>query len=288
MVTIAAASWGTWSLFLRPAGLPSTVTAPIIFFVMGLSALPFALRGPRSVWTRTTIALLLMNAAFDALNILTFFGAISVTTVAIAVLTHYAAPILIALAAPRIDGIRTPGAPAAAVVALAGLVIVLEPWREAATGAVLGGLLGLASAVCYAGNTFTVRRLAERIGAPRAMAYHSFIAAVATAPFAIAYGAIDARSLGLLAVGAATIGAGSGVLYVVGLTRIGSARAAVLTYAEPLVAVLVGALVWEETLHPTAAIGGVLVLGAGIYVARKARYHHDHASARDHRDARVQ
>jgi drug/metabolite transporter (DMT)-like permease len=85
-----------------------------------------------------------------------------------------------------------------------------------------------------------------------------------------------------------TIGAGSGVLYIVGLTRIGSARAAVLTYAEPLVAVLVGALVWEETLHPTAAIGGALVLGAGIYVARKARYHHDHAPARDHRDARLQ
>lgn len=288
MVTIAAASWGTWSLFLRPVGLPSTVTAPIIFAVMGLAALPFALRGPRTVWTRGTIALLVANAAFDALNIVTFFGAIATTTVAIAVLTHYAAPILIALVAPRIEGIRTPGAPAAAVVALAGLVIVLEPWGVPATGAVLGGLLGLASAVCYVGNTFTVRRLAERIGAPRAMAYHSLIAAAATAPLALAHGAISARDLGLLAAGAITIGAGSGVLYVVGLTRIGSARAAVLTYAEPLVAVLVGALVWEEPLHTTAAIGGTLVLGAGIYVARKARYHHDHATARDHRDARVQ
>ncbi|MEO7096163.1 MAG: DMT family transporter [Polyangiales bacterium] len=288
MVTIAAASWGTWSLFLRPAGLPSTVSAPIIFLVMGLAALPFALRGPRSTWDRTTVTLLVLNAAFDALNVLTFFGAISVTTVAIAVLTHYAAPILIALAAPRIEGVRTPGAPAAAVFALAGLVIVLEPWAAPPSGAVLGGLLGLASAVCYAGNTFTVRRLAERVGAPRAMAYHSLIAAVATAPLALSYGAIDAHALALLAAGAITVGAGSGVLYVIGLTRIGSARAAVLTYAEPLVAVLVGALVWEETLHATAAIGGALVLGAGIYVARKARYHHDHAAARDHRDARLQ
>ncbi len=288
MVSIAAASWGTWSLFLRPAGLPSTVSTPIIFLVMGLAALPFTLRGPRMVWDRRTVALLVLNAAFDALNILTFFGAISITTVAIAVLTHYAAPILIALAAPRIEGIRTPGAPAAAVVALAGLVIVLEPWEAPAAGAVLGGLLGLASAVCYMGNTFTVRRLAERIGAPRAMAYHSLIAAAATAPLAISYGAIDPHALGLLAAGAATLGAGAGIVYVIGLTRVGSARAAVLTYMEPLVAVLVGALVWEEALHATAVIGGVLVLGAGIYVARKARYHHDHADARDHRDARVQ
>lgn len=255
---------------------------------MGLAALPFALRGPRSVWDRRTVTLLVLNAAFDALNVLTFFGAISTTTVAIAVITHYAAPILIALAAPRIDGLRTPGAPAAAVVALSGLVIVLEPWRASGTGAVLGGVLGLTSAICYAGNTFTVRRLAERIGAPRAMAYHSLIAAAVTAPLVLSHGAIEAHALGLLTAGAVSIGAGSGILYVVGLTRIGSARAAVLTFAEPLVAVLVGALVWEEPLHRTAVIGGVLVLGAGVYVAHKARYHADHAAARDHRDARVQ
>jgi DME family drug/metabolite transporter len=157
-------------------------------------------------------------------------------------------------------------------------VIVLEPWREASSGAVPGAILGALSAVCYAGNTFTVRRLAERIGAPRAMAYHSLAAAVVLAPHAIGYAAPSATDLGLLAAGAATIGAGSGILYVVGLTRIGAARAGVLTFAEPLVAVLVGALVWDEPLHAPAALGGALVLGAGIYVARKARYHHDHAS----------
>jgi DME family drug/metabolite transporter len=84
------------------------------------------------------------------------------------------------------------------------------------------------------------------------------------------------------------IGSGSGIIYVVGLTRIGAARAAVLTFTEPLVAVLVGALVWDEPLHALAALGGALVLGAGIYVARKARYHHAHAVTRDDRDARVQ
>ncbi len=288
MVTLAAASWGTWSLFLRPTHLPATVTTPLVFLVMGLAALPFALRGPPVIWDRTTLALLALNTGFDALNVLAFFGAIATTTVAIAVLTHYVAPILIALVAPRVEHLRTPGAPAAALVALAGLVIVLEPWNAPAEGAVVGGLLGLASAVCYCGNTFTVRRLAERIGAPRAMAYHSLIAAAITAPFLIGHGAIAVRDLALLGTGSVVIGAGSGILYVVGLTRVGSARAAVLTFTEPLVAVLVGALVWDESLHPLAALGGTMVLGAGIYVARKARYHHHHAAARDHRDARLQ
>lgn len=271
MVTLAAASWGTWSLFLRPTGLPATVTTPIIFLVMALLPLPLALRSPRRMtWDRTTVGLLFLNAGFDALNVLTFFAAISYTTVAIAVLSHYVAPILIALAAPRIDRVQTPGARPAAAIALAGLVIILEPWATPADGAMLGAALGIVSAFCYAGNMFTVRRLAVRIGAPRAMSYHSMIVAVATAPLVIANaGQISTFDLTLLVTGAATIGAGSGIVFAIGLTRIGSARAAVLTFAEPLVAVAVGVIVWGETLHPAAALGGAMVLGAGIYVARK-------------------
>ena len=272
MVALSAASWGTWSLFLRPTGLPATVTSPILFAVMGLVTLPLALRMPRATWDRTTVGLLLGNVAFDALNLITFFAAINYTTVAIAVLSHYVAPILIALAAPKIDKVHVRGIVPATFVALAGLVIVLEPWAAPAKGAAIGATLGVLSAVCYAGNMFVVRRLAVRIGAQRAMSYHSLIAAVLLAPLLLLERpAIEATDVALLAAGAASIGAMGGIIFAVGLTRIGSARAAVLTFAEPLVAVAVGALVWEEALHPLAAVGGLMVLGAGIHVAREAR-----------------
>lgn len=275
MVTLAAASWGTWSLFLRPSGMPPTITSPILFAVMGIVSLPLALRAPRVRWTRETVALLLANTACDALNVMTFFAALAYTTVAIAVLTHYAAPILVALFAPVVDRDLPPtkGALPAALVALLGLVVVLEPWHEPAAGAIAGGLLGLASAVCYAGNVFAVRRLAARLGAPRAMSYHSLIAAAVLVPIALAtaperLGEVTAHGLALLIAGAITIGATSGIVYATGLLRIGAARAAILAYAEPLVAVAVGALVWGESLHPLAAVGGALVLGAGIHVVR--------------------
>ncbi|MDQ3367004.1 MAG: DMT family transporter [Myxococcota bacterium] len=271
MVTLAAASWGTWSLFLRPTGLSATVTAPIIFLVMGLAALPFTRQLPAARWDRRAVALLLANTAFDALNVLTFFAALNYTTVAIAVLSHYVAPILIALAAPFIDRTRTRGVVPAAAVALAGLVIVLEPWRAPADGAAIGAGLGLISALCYTGNVFCVRGLAVRVGATRGMAYHSLLAAILLSPLLITgAGAVSAGDLGLLAIGAATIGCASGVVFTLGLVRIGSARAAVLTFAEPLVAVAVGVLVWDEVLRPLAVLGGAMVLGAGIHVARKA------------------
>lgn len=272
LVTAAAASWGTWSLFLRPTHLPATVTTPILFLVMGLVALPVALRAPPVAWDRRTLGLVAANAAFDALNVVAFFAAMQHTTIAIAVLTHYLAPILIALAAPWIDGVVARGARPAAAVALAGLVVILEPWHAPADGAVLGAALGAASAACYAGNVFTVRRLAARIGATRALAYHALLAAALLAPLAAGHlGDLTPAGLGLMVAGGVTIGAASGVAFSLGLLRIGSARAAILTFIEPLVAVLVGAVVWREPFHPVGMLGGVLVLGAGLQVARKAR-----------------
>src|SRR5262249_2263460 len=153
------------------------------------------------------------------------------TTVAIAVLTHYLAPVLIALASPRIEGTTARGARPAAVLALGGLVIMLEPWRGASDGFVIGAVLGAASAVADAANGFVVRRLNERIGPARVMSYHSALAAAALSPFAVTgLSAVSWRDVALLGAGATTAGALSGILFIAGLARIGAARSAVLTF----------------------------------------------------------
>lgn len=264
----AATAWGLWSLFLRPARLPSATAGALIFLVMGASALPWALRAPAIVWTRRERALLAAYALFDAANLFTFVAAIQHTTVAIAVLTHYLAPVLVAVLAPWIDRRHTPGAIPAAVVALAGLALVLEPWRSN-DGALVGGALGAASALGYAGNVFVSRRLGASIGPARAIAYHSFGAALLTAPLALATaGALPVDGVALVAAGAVTLGAGAGVAFVWGARAISSTTAATLCYLEPLVAVAVGALVFHEPMGRFAWLGAGLVLASGVYVAR--------------------
>lgn len=271
MVVLAASTWGTWSLFLRHTTASAAMFGAILFLVMGLVPLPIALRKRGGTWDRTTLALIVAHGAFDALNVLAFFAAINHTTVAIAVLTHYLAPILIATIAPYVDKTAT-HALGAALVALAGLVIILEPWSSPADGALVGAALGASSALCYAGNVLVLRPLIARIGGPAALAYHSLVAAAICAP--LAAGSLDVltgHDLGWIVAGAILPGVVAGFLFNAGLGRIGSARTAVLTFAEPVVAVAIGALVWGEDLHPLAALGGALVLGAGIHVARKAR-----------------
>ncbi|MEO8840857.1 MAG: DMT family transporter [Kofleriaceae bacterium] len=293
MVAAAAAGWGTWSLFLYRAGLPAQLSNVIVFAVMGVAALPLALRErvtptvPVAIaldadrrrarvrfegWDRTAVLLLFANAICDVLNSLCFFEAIGHTSVAIAVITHYAAPILIALAAPYIDRVETRGARPAAVIALTGLVLVLEPWHSNVDGALIGAAFGLTSAVFYAANVFVVRRLATRIGTLRAISYHSLIGAVLTLPWALPYvSRVTGPAFGWLAAGAILLGVGSNTLFIGGLQRIGSGRTAVLTFAEPLVAVAIGILVWHQPFGPIAVVGGALVLAAGIHVARQAR-----------------
>ncbi len=272
MVTVAAASWGTWSLFLRPTGLPAFVISPIVFAIMALVTFPLTLREAPARWDRRTVLLLAGNTVSDALNVITFFAALTYTTVAIAVLTQYLAPIFIALAAPRVEGTHTRGARPAAALALSGLVLMLEPWRGAADGVLIGAALGATSAVAYAANVFIVRRLAERLGPARVMSYHSALAAVVMLPLAVGgLATVSLLDFGLLAAGASTVGALSGVVFIAGLTRIGAARTAVLTFAEPVVAVAVGVLVWAEPMRPLAVLGSAFVLVAGIHVARQAR-----------------
>src|SRR5687767_287571 len=224
-VALAASLWGTWSLFLKPTGLSAWVTAPILFAVMGLVSFAFVrLDRPDPRWDRVTLLLLAANTVLDALNVLAFFGAMERTTVAVAVLTHYLAPILVALAAPWIDRRRVPGAIAAAIIATLGLVLVLRPWDPAQrTGDVwIGGLLGTFSAFAYAGNVFVIQRLAARIGAARAMAWHGIAGAVVLLPLAgAALAAVEPSDLLLLAIGSALAGAFAGFIFVRGLTTIG-------------------------------------------------------------------
>ncbi|MBZ0116157.1 MAG: DMT family transporter [Sandaracinaceae bacterium] len=268
-VALAAVLWGTWSLYLRPTGLPGTVTAPIVLVVIGVTGLVL-IRGDRAPprWDRTTWLLLVAYAALDAINAGAFFGAMQVTTVAVAVLTHCTAPVLVALLAPRIDGARVPGSLVAAMVALAGLVLLLRPWASLSGDLAAGAALGGASAIAYASLVFVGRALAARIGVGRATAYHALLAAPLFLPFVIPeLHRIEAIDLAWLSGGALLNGTLATWLFLDALGRIGSARAAVLTFLEPTVAVLVGWIAFGEALEVGALAGGVLVLGAGLYVS---------------------
>jgi len=269
-VALAACTWGTWSLFLRPAHLSPWHASPIVFVVIAVVGLAISVTEPKAKWDRRAVVLLLLLSVFDVLNVVTFFLAIERTTVAVATLTHYLAPVLVALAAPFVDGRRVRGTLPAAFVALTGLTLVLAPWEPGHLGGdvVLGALFGATSAVAYAVNVFVVVRLAPAIGSARAVGWHAVIGVLLLVPLVALGGAphFTPSAVALVAAGGALPGTIASWLFARGAQLIGGARASVLAYLEPVVAVAVGMFAFGEPVSPWALLGGALILGAGVFV----------------------
>ncbi|WP_163862305.1 DMT family transporter [Myxococcus eversor] len=271
MVAAGATLWGCWSLFLRPAGLSWAQNALLALIAMSLPV-PFLLRGAPWRDRRATGALLVVGLA-DAANISLFFAAMKRGPVSVAVLTHYLAPLLLALVAPWVLGERrSVRALVAAPVTLLGLVLLIG--RPDGTGGVgMTAALGAGSALFYAAIVLGTKA-ATRAYSPLAVA--SLHAPVSVGVLLLIAGrdalpsAMDGATLQVLA-GGAVCGLMGTFLFNTGLRHVPTAAAGALTYLEPLTASLVGWAVFAEALTPVGVAGGLLVLAAGVWVASERR-----------------
>jgi drug/metabolite transporter (DMT)-like permease len=275
MVAAASSLWGCSVLFLRTAERMQPIAAAMEAFVV--FAVTVAVLGPgawmdgrgrrRSLGAWATMGAL---GLADAANILCYFGALQRTSVAVAVLTHYLAPVLVAVAEPLVLGARPRRSPWPAVaVSIPGLALLAEPWRTETRALWTGGALGLASAVFYATNIVISKRLQSEFSAREIQAWH-VVPGVLLLPFLLPPGGMAVRMapLGVLVGGSLIFGVLGGWLFLRGLRRVPASHASVLCLLEPVVAVLVGAVMWREIPGPFGAAGAALVL-LGAWLAMR-------------------
>jgi drug/metabolite transporter (DMT)-like permease len=276
----AAALWGCWSLALKnaerlsPTPLSGAAQAFVAFAVMLVVLLPRAALDTRRAAARPgrAWATLLLLGALDGVNFVCFAAAMQETTVAVAVLTHYLAPLFVALGAPLV-GERWRGRTFLALgVALAGLLLLLAPWGASSTD-LLGAGLGALSAVFYASNVLLSKRLGGAFSAYELTVWSKPVSLFVVGLAALATGAslsVAPAALGVLVVGSLVCGALTAVMFFSGLRTTTASQTAVLTLFEPLVAVLVGVLVWREPLGGGGVVGALLVLCGAMLIARRS------------------
>jgi drug/metabolite transporter (DMT)-like permease len=280
LVAVAASSWGTWPLILRTAEriapMSAALESSILMLVIFLVTAPMMLRDrvKRRATPGEWLGIVWLGVA-DALNDYFFFKAYQRTSVAVAVLTHYLAPLFVAASAPLLLRER-PGARTYAAVAAAfsGLVLLLRPWSAASHPTdTLGAAFGAASAVFYASNVIVNKRLVHAFSGSELMFFHCFVAL----PFLALlvprgeWGTFDFRAAGVVALGSLGPGVLAGLFFVWGLRRIAASRASTLTLLEPLVAMGIGAVVYGEKVGAGGVFGGALILlGAALVVVRRA------------------
>ena len=270
MVALAAVTWGLWPLFLSHSGLTGRQSSLVVFAVMLLPA-PFLFS--RAAWRNrpATVALVAVGV-LDAGNALFYFSALERGPVVVAVLTHYLAPMMVALSSPWLLGEPlSRRALWASPVILGGLALVVG--RGQGDAALFTALNGSASAVCYAGIVIFSKRAATA-WSPLAVA--SLHAPISLAVILVCLGTsalptrVDA-GLGVMVLGSLICGLLAVMVFNVGLRTVPAHLAGVLTYLEPLVVAIVGIVWMHQTLELAATFGAALMLAGGVWVAREKR-----------------
>jgi drug/metabolite transporter (DMT)-like permease len=269
MVAVGATLWGFWPLFLRPAGLTGVQNALLAMLTMALPT-PFLLGRKALKDRRATVALAILGAA-DGINVALYFAAVNRGPVSVAVLTHYLAPLIVALVAPWVAGERR-SARALIAAPFTTLGLALLVWQPGAAFSGYTALLGAASAVLYAVCVFCAKEAARAWSPLGVTSVHSAVAVITLllvcGPSALP--PVQPSALWVVA-GAALCSLTGNILFNAGLRRIPAASTGALTYMEPLMATLVGWVFLHEALGALGLLGGALVLAMGVWVATEPR-----------------
>lgn len=271
-MTFAMFIFGTIGLFVRWIPLPSSVIAlargtigtAFLLAVMAMKKAPFS-----KIALQKNLFWLLISGALLGFNWILLFESYRYTSVAVGTLCYYMAPILIILASPVVLREKLTARKLLCVLAaLAGMVCISGVLSEGipAAGEMKGILLGLAAAVLYAAIVLCNKQIHD-ISAYEKTAFQLGISAIAMLPYCLL--TVDVSSLDLdassllmlLFVGVVHTGI-TYFLYFGSMEFIPAQSVAVISYVDPVVAVLASVVILREPMHLAEGVGAVLILGA--------------------------
>ena len=261
--------YGTIPLFVRGIPLPSSALA-LMRAAIALACLLLAkavLKKPmRLKGAGGDVPLLLLSGAAMGFNWILLFEAYRYTTVSVATLSYYFAPVIVMAACPLLFHERaTPLQLVCFASSTAGLVLVINAGGTGGSDHVRGVLLGLGAAALYATVILLNKRIRRVGGIDRTILQFAAAAAVLL-PYVLLTGAADfgdMTSAGwarLIAVGAVHSGLAY-ALYFSSIRSLSGQETALLSYIDPLVAVALSMTLLGEPTTPAQLAGGAMILG---------------------------
>ncbi len=277
LVAVSAASFGTMAIFATYAyrGGASVLGLVVLRFALAAAVLWIVVwRRRLPLWPERVWHLWVLGGILYALQSVLFLQAVRLASPALAALFLYVYPVLVVIlsAILRRGAIQRTGV-LGLIAASIGLLLVLGVGGRFSW---LGALLALGAAAVYSTYILFGQQVLARSD-PIVAAAHIALSAVVTLTVAgLILGGLDFQRFtfdGYLY--AALIGLIPGALaifsFLAGLERIGAARASILSMLEPVVTVLLSALLLAEGLGPLQLLGGLLVVGGGLGTMLPAR-----------------
>lgn len=224
---------------------------------------------------RRNLLLLILSGAAIGFNWILLFEAYNYTSVATATLCYYLAPILVILASPLVlKESLTRRKLLCAAAALLGMVLVSGILEADFSGLaeMRGIVFGLGAAVLYASVILMNKKMAG-ISAYDKTILQLSMASIALLPYvlvtenwsAVTFSPLSATLLliaGIVHTGIAYW------LYFGSMEHLHSHTVALLSYLDPILAIVLSMVFLREPMSPAAAVGAVMILGAA-YISEK-------------------
>ena len=266
--------FGTIGIFRRYIPFSSGFLACARGFLGGLFILAFlrvARRDSGEKLPPRALPALIISGAMIGVNWMLLFEAYNHTTVAVATLCYYMQPTIVMLLSPVFFRERLTGKKAAcAAVAIVGMVLVsgIVGDSGAGRGDFQGVLLGLGAAVFYSAVVIMNSRL-RGIDAYRKTMIQMLSAGAVMIPYLLVSGTGSAEGLTFTSVALlAVVGiVHTGIAYVLYFGSMDGLRVqsvALLSYIDPVSALLFSALLLREPLSPLSILGAVMILASAI------------------------
>jgi drug/metabolite transporter, DME family len=200
---------------------------------------------------------------------LLFFGTIKLSSVAVAVLTTYTGPLLLAAVAPLLLPERRSRVVLLALVpAGIGLTLIALAGEGGTHARPLAIAAGLAAAATYAAAVITAKQLTVRLQVPAILLWTYVVAAAVTAPFLLLGGDVLPRGaeIAYVLLLGVVFTALSGMCFVWLLRKVTAQAISTLGYLEPVSAAVLAWAILGQELGWAVILGGALIIGAGLLV----------------------
>lgn len=273
MLLGAMGIFGTIGLIVRYIPLSSAVIAcarGIMGLVFLLGVMLLTKKKPDLPAIRRNLLLLAVSGAAMGFNWILLFESYRYTTVATATVCYYLAPLMLLLACPLLGERLTAKKLLCVGIALVGLVFVSGVLQQIPTKEELLGIaFGLGAAVLYASVMFMNKKLSP-IPAYDKTILQLGSAAIVILPYILlteglpSFGLTAIQWVLLIVVGIVHTGIAY-ALYFGSMKNLRAQTIAVFSYLDPVIAVLLSALVLRETMTWGNILGAILILGSALY-----------------------
>ena len=267
--------FGTIGIFRRHIALSSGVLAMARGFI-GAAFLLLIIALKREHLSKAAIKknlwLLILSGACIGFNWILLFEAYRYTTVATATLCYYLAPILVILVSPLVLKERiSPQKLGCVLVSLIGMVFVSGVLNAGFSGIaeMKGVLLGLGAAAFYASVILMNKKIID-IPAYDKTIVQLVCAATVLVPYVLLTEELaEAEWSGIgfvlvLVVGILHTGV-TYALYFGSMAHLKAQTVAIFSYIDPIVAILLSAVLLQEKMDGLTILGTVMILGAAVY-----------------------